>query len=58
VAVLQNSRFTDVCNDLERGLDAIFLNLATLYSLGIVLAGESEDVERVFASNSHQLAAV
>lgn len=54
----QYLRLVDIRNDFKSCFDAIFLNLSRLHSLNVVFTGEAQDVKRIFASNSHQLAAL
>lgn len=44
------NRFVNVGDYLECGFYAVLLNFASAESSGVVLAGESQDIKRIFAS--------
>ena len=48
----------DIHHNLESRLDTIVLNVASLRSLDVILSGEAQHVEGVFASQRDELAAV
>ena len=51
-----DSRFADIGDQLESGVNAIFFNLALLESLLVSLARESQNVTAILAGNSNKLA--
>lgn len=50
--------FANICDDLKGRFHTVLVHLASLYGLDIVLAGESQNVEGIVASDRNKLPAI